>query len=279
MPRASAATKVPRKAGGAPSARPVVSSSLCSNIANAQLVDVGAAIPSTSSSRIASAIPCWSSATAQTSADWMSSSQAVPGGFPGSPTLKLASVEADVTSLVADTMFSSILETVRGQQPYRSATTTCDTFRPNSSKTSTIWAFESGVWEKNSSGGRACYGCFPYFMLQTLRSSMIPPIHRPCLTPCAFPPGAWTAFRLHVKPLEDVLARQSWQTRCVSPGRLSPQSTCSRPSHFPRHLRQSGRSGVRAGIIRSSPAAQGIVRIPSVSCALGVHVFSREQQR
>ena len=30
----------------------------------------------------------------------------------------------------------------------------------------------------------------PYCLFQTLRSSMAPPQHRPCLTPCAFPPGA-----------------------------------------------------------------------------------------
>ena len=47
---------------------------------------------------------------------------------------ELVLVEADATSFVMDTLFSAILETVRGPQPYRSAITTCDTFRPSSSK-------------------------------------------------------------------------------------------------------------------------------------------------
>ena len=83
-------------------------------------------------------------------------------------------------------------------------------------------------------------------------------------------------------PFEDRLAaRQSWQTRCIGlsqSGSASPQSPCSRPPHFPRHLWPSGRSGVRVGTKHSSPAAQGIVCIPSVRCVLGC-VFSRQQQQ
>ena len=37
--------------------------------------------------------------------------------------------------------------------------------------------------------------------------------------------------------------------------------------------------GVSAGTKHTSPAAQGIVRIPSVRCALGVRVFLQQQQQ
>ena len=71
------------------------------------------------------------------------------------------------------------------------------------------------------------------------------------------------------------------ETRCIGLsqcGSASPQSPCSRPPLFPRLSWPPGCSGVRAGTKHSSPAAQGIVRIPSVRCALRVRVFSQQQQ-
>ena len=72
------------------------------------------------------------------------------------------------------------------------------------------------------------------------------------------------------------------ETRCIGmsqSGSASPQSPCSRPSHFPRDSWPSVRSRVRAGSKHSSPAAQGIIRIPSVRCATGVRVFSHQQHQ
>ena len=77
--------------------------------------------------------------------------------------------------------------------------------------------------------------------------------------------------------LQDCLAASlSWQTRCIGlsrSGSASPQKPSSRPPHFPRHSWPSGRCRVRSGIQRSLPAAQGILLLYTVRCAVDVRVF------